>query len=177
MTTSQAIVRYRYPLSPTPHSLHHSSHPNTIAPARLFSAATGTAIATELLYRILMDIINRILYSLQAFASRRLDQFSSYLEQRAQERREFAELARLNAQKGDGAGAGSEPSKPGVVEEVKRMLEEKDRRNRALDDACPMGARGKVRRPGPPFWVENVLKGAEEGRMQDRDFWIQAHVD
>lgn len=81
----------------------------------------------------------------------------------------------MNAQKGN-AGTRSE-AKPSVVGEVKRMLEGKEKRKGLLGEACPMGARRKVRRPGPPAWVEGVLKGAEEGKVQERDFWIQAHVD
>ena len=38
-------------------------------------------------------------------------------------------------------------------------------------NATPDGKKGL---PGPP-WARGVLEGIDEGRMHDRDFWIQTH--
>jgi hypothetical protein len=65
-----------------------------------------------------------------------------------------------------------------IVEEVGKLAEERG------FFTCPltghkMDARveGRRRPPGPPMWVRGVLQGIEEGRMEERDFWIQTHGD
>lgn len=63
-----------------------------------------------------------------------------------------------------------------IVEEVGKLAEEKG------FITCPMTGQSLDKRvdgtkgpPGPPTWVKGVLEGIEEGRMLDRDFWIQTH--
>lgn len=157
----------------------------TIVPSRLFTAATGTAILTELLYRLLLDIINRVLDSAQTLASRGLDNLTSYLEQRResslQARRLQAEAEAQARLREDGGGKDADGGKS-VLWEVKKMVDGKGAGG--IEFACPKGAGGKSvefacpkggMRPGPPMWARGVLEGIEEGRMQDRDFWIQTH--
>lgn len=143
------------------------SSASSLISSRLFSQQTGTAIATELLYRILIDIINRFLSSFQQLAARGMDSASTWMERKMQERRD-----RLDAAKA-GAGEGLK-----IVEEVGKLAEERG------FVTCPVtgrvmnagieGARGP---PGPPQWIRGVLKGIDEGRMSERDFWIQTHGD
>ncbi len=132
--------------------------------SRLFTQATGTAIATELLYRILFDIINRLIGSLQRLAVKGFDEGTSLLERKLQERRDRIAAAKEEAENG---------SK--IVEEVSKLAEESGficpATGRKFDN-CPTGRRGP---PGPPMWVRGVLEGLNEGRMQPRDFWIQTH--
>jgi hypothetical protein len=156
-------------------------------PARLFTAATGTAFLTELVYRILIDIINRVLNTAQTIAGQGLDRLSSYFEQRASERRERAELqAKLQASQasssdghtdrdgGGGGGGGRNGGQRGrsVLEEVQKLVGQKG--PAGVEFGCPMDGRGP---PGPPIWVRGVLQGIEEGRMEERDFWVQTHGD
>src|SRR4051812_26515414 len=85
MAVSSSLVLYR----PGPSSsLTTTSTPTSLISSRLFSQQTGTAIATELLYRILFDIINRFLASFQRLASKGMEQASSWLERKMQERRD-----------------------------------------------------------------------------------------
>jgi hypothetical protein len=132
--------------------------------SRLFSQQTGTAIATELLYRILLDILNRFLASFQRLAYRGMEECSSWMERKLQERRERLEAAKEGGLK--------------IVGEVRKLAEE------GGFITCPwtghkMDARAEGRRgsPGPPMWVRDVLQGIDEGRMEERDFWIQTHGD
>lgn len=157
-SVSQSLVLYR-PSSPS--TLATRSTATSLVSSRLFTATTGTAIATELLYRLLWDIVNRLLHSFQAFASERLDRFSSYLEQRANERR----LAAQNKKNNDG-------NELKIVEQVSKLVEEKGFGG-SFD--CPMSG-GQRKGPTPPRWVQGVLQGVEEGRMQERDFWIHTHT-
>jgi hypothetical protein len=120
--------------------------------SRLFSQQTGTAIATELLYRILFDIINRFLATFQRLASHGMEEASSWLERKMQERRERLQQAKDSTAQG-----------LGIVEEVSRVAE-----NRGFI-TCPMGGEAGGRRQPP--WVKSVLEGIEEGRMHDRDFY------
>ncbi|KAH7079225.1 Metallo-dependent phosphatase-like protein [Paraphoma chrysanthemicola] len=148
MTTS-SLVLYR---PGTSTSLSQSLSPTSLISSRLFSQQTGTAIATELLYRILFDIINRLLSSFQRLASKGMEEATSWIEQKMQERRD-----RLAAAKGSADGELK------IVEEVARLAEG----NGFVK--CPMG--GERDGPTPPPWVRSVLVGIEEGRMQARDFY------
>ncbi|KAF2022115.1 hypothetical protein BU24DRAFT_458003 [Aaosphaeria arxii CBS 175.79] len=161
---SSSMVLYR----PGPSSsLTTTSHSTSLLPARLFTAQTGTAIATELLYRLLMDILNRLIHSLHKFASSRLDQLSAHLEKRAA----------LRQQQHLDAAAAREQGL-GIVEEVEKLVE-----RRGFELECPMGGGagggmgGIGGPPGPPRWVKGVLEGVREGRMEERDFWIHTHGD
>jgi hypothetical protein len=121
-------------------------------------------------------------------AARGLDQLTSYFEQRALERRERNLQAKVQAQlpndiKGDGRGSsgssgvggdggnGRERRGKSVLWEVKKMVGEKG--PGGVEFMCPNGGQ----RPGPPAWVRGVLEGIGEGRMEERDFWIQTHGD
>jgi len=84
-----------------------------------------------------------------------------------QERRERLASAKSQAAKG-----------LKIVEEVGKLAEERG------FITCPMTGHqmdakvdGEWGPPGPPRWVQGVLEGIEEGRMLDRDFWIQTHGD
>lgn len=172
MTPSQSLVLYRPSSSTSSASVTTTSPNRTLISSRLFTATTGTAIATELLYRILIEIINRLLHSFQNFASARLDQLSSFLERKSLEREEERKRradASASSKKGDGKGLG-------ILEEVERLNEDRG------GFACPMGGEhggygGRRNPPAPPRWVRVVLKGVEEGRMQKRDFWINTLGD
>jgi hypothetical protein len=149
MSASSSLVLYR----PGPStSLSKTSSPASIISSRLFSQQTGTAIATELLYRILFDIINRFLTSFQRLASKGMEEASSWIEQKMKERRERLAAAKNSAT--DGLR---------IVEEVGKMAEG----NGFIK--CPMG--GERSGPTPPPWVQSVLLGIDEGRMQARDFY------
>ena len=162
MSDSSSLVLFR----PKPSaSLKLSSSPASLISSRLFSQQTGTAIATELLYRILYDILNRCLISLQHLASRSIEECSSFIERKISERRE-----RLAAAKAAG--------NLGIVEEVSKMAQDSG------FVTCPMTGRqmdgrmgGRMGPPGPPMWVRAVLEGIEEGRIHDKDFWLQTHGD
>jgi len=132
-----------------------TSSPTSLISSRLFSQQTGTAIATELLYRILFDIINRFLTSFQRLASRGMEEASSWLERKMQERRE--RLAAGN----DGAADGSN-----IVQEVGKLAHDRG------FVTCPLGGeKGGARQPP---WVKSVLEGIEEGRLHDRDFYTNS---
>ena len=105
---STALTPYRPPPS--------SSSSTTLIPRPLSSLLTpqiGHALATELLYRLLFDLLNRLLASIHRFAAHQLDTFTSYLERRYVEReaarREALERAKESVQK------------PGIREEVERV--------------------------------------------------------
>ncbi|KAF2856797.1 hypothetical protein T440DRAFT_503446 [Plenodomus tracheiphilus IPT5] len=90
----------------------------------------GTAIATELLYRVLFVIINRLITSFQHFASRSMEECSTWLGRKIQERRE-----RLTAAKGCGkealnivAGAGKLAQQSGFATFCLRALNSQGRR-------------------------------------------------
>lgn len=142
------------------------SYSSSLISSRLFSQQTGTAIATELLYRILIDIINRVLSSFQRLASLGIDEASSWMERKVQERRDRLDAAKASA--GEGLK---------IVEEVGKLAEEQG------FITCPMTGQvidarvqGKRGPPGPPQWVRGVIAGIDEGRMAERDFWIHTHT-
>jgi hypothetical protein len=158
MTTSSSLVLYR----PGPTSSLTTSSRTPLISSRLFNKQTGTAIATELLYRILFDIFNRFISSFQRLASKGIEQASSWIEQKLVERRD-----RLAAAEGD-AGDGLT-----IVREVGKMAEESG------FIACPMGRTlggdtGARLAPVPPMWVRGVLEGIEEGRLHDKDFYTNS---
>jgi hypothetical protein len=150
MTQSSSLVLYR----PGPSSsITSTSRASSLISSRLFSQQTGTAIATELLYRILFDIINRFLATFQRLASQGMEEASSWLERKMRERRE-----RLQAAKDTTGGLG-------IMAEVNKAA--KDRGSVTI--TCPLGGETGGKRQPP--WVKSVLQGIEEGRMHDRDFY------
>ncbi|KAF1913860.1 Metallo-dependent phosphatase-like protein [Ampelomyces quisqualis] len=150
MTTSSSLVLYRPNLSS---SLSSKPSSTSLIPFPSFTHQTGTAIATELLYRLLYDIMNRFLASFQRLASRGVEEASSWIERKLQERRE------AKATKGSM-----------IVEEVGKLTQQRGFRN-----ACPIGGdRGGKGAPQPPLWVKSVLVGIEEGRLHGRDFWTNS---
>lgn len=146
-------------------SLNRSS--TSLISSRLFSQQTGTAIATELLYRILYDIINRFLGAFQRLASKSMEECSTWLGRKMKERSE--RLATVN----DSAAEGLH-----IAEEVGKLAA-----GRGFV-TCPLtGPRidvttcRKSAPPGPRIWVRDVLEGIDTGRMHARDFWIHTHGD
>ncbi|KAJ4357543.1 uncharacterized protein N0V89_002119 [Didymosphaeria variabile] len=159
--SSSALVPYRGgPITTTVTSTSTSS----LIPSRFFTAQTGHALATELFYRLLFDLLNRLVASLHRFASHQLDTFSSFLERKALERKqaqkEAVERVKKRLMKGDGKGR--------ITEEVGKAAMKRG----FISRECPMTGKelegGKV---GPPGWVGSVLTGIEEGRLVERDFW------
>jgi ElaB/YqjD/DUF883 family membrane-anchored ribosome-binding protein len=138
---------------------------STLIASHLFTQQTGTAIATELLYRILIDIINRLLSSFQHLAARGMDEASTWMQQKLQERRD-----RLDSSAKENASDSTS-----IMQEVEKLAE--------LQGfiTCPLTTghaqrQGRGAGPmGPPMWIRSVLKGIDEGRMSERDFWIQTH--
>ena len=122
----------------------------------LFSAQTGTALATELLYRLLWDLVNRLLASLHRFAVSRLDRLSDYLQQRAEaKQRERVELQERDKQ------AAPSAQRSALVRELEAADE-------PVGFLCPMGGRWKDRPPGrgPPPWAERALQAFCQRREQ-----------
>ncbi|KAF9699079.1 hypothetical protein EKO04_003243 [Ascochyta lentis] len=153
MTVSQSLVLYSAPSSTT---LSTRPSATSLISSKFFTQQTGTAIATELLYRILFDIIQRFLTSFQRLASKGMDRCSSWLERKLQERDERRAKAKEGLQ---------------IVEEVGKLASQ-----RGLI-TCPMtGADVNGGGPQPPRWVRGVLEGIEEGRMEEKDFWIHTHT-
>jgi hypothetical protein len=154
MTASQSLVLYSASTSAT---LSPRPSASSLVPADFFTRQTGTAIATELLYRILFDIVQRFLATFQRLAAKGMDQCSTWLERKIQERRE----RQANAPNGD----------LDIVQEVGKLAA------RQGFITCPMtGADTNGGGPQPPRWVRDVLDGIEEGRMEEKDFWIHAHT-
>jgi hypothetical protein len=156
MAFATDLVLYRP--SPSPNALALTSASRSLAlTSRMFTQTTGTAIATELLYRLLWDILNRLAAHLHKFAVERLDQLGSFLEQRALARQESTRA--------------TESGKPDleILSEVGKLAEESG------FITCPMGGvEGRGRRP--PSWVLSVLQAAHEGRIESREFWINGLV-
>jgi hypothetical protein len=115
----------------------------------------------------LIDILNRLLSSCQRLASHGIEECSSWVERKLQERRDKIEAAKVRANEG-----------LKIVEEVGKLSQSRGLftcpMTEHLMDAKMEGKRGP---PGPPRWVRGVLEGIDEGRMLDRDFWIQTHGD
>ncbi|KAF2735175.1 hypothetical protein EJ04DRAFT_221294 [Polyplosphaeria fusca] len=167
MTGDQSLVLYRGSSS-LGSSLATRSNPSALIPSHFFTQQTGTAIATELLYRLLIDIINRCLHHFQHFASQQLDNLSSYLERRSLERQKARLEAAAQAKvSGDGGLK--------IVEEVSKLVDEKEWEGAPWERNCVIG--GEMGPRGPPRWMKGVLTGVKEGRMQARDFWIHTHGD
>jgi hypothetical protein len=123
----------------------------SIISSQLFCQHTGTAIATELLYRLLFDIINRFLGSFQRLASKGMEEASSWLERKLQERQQARDRATEGLK---------------IVEEVGKMAEQRG------FITCPIGGEAGTRRQPP--WVKSVLQGIEEGRLHDEDFYTNS---
>lgn len=174
MTSSSALVPYRGgPATSTTLVTTSSSSPNSLISSKLFTAQTGTAIATELLYRVLFEILHRLIASLQRFVGKQLDTFSSFLERRYAERQE-AQREALEA-----AREAQAKSKDGlrITEEVGRAAMERGFVGRG--PACPVtgggGGGGKEKGEGkwrPRGWVGEVWDGIQVGRMVEKDFWV-----
>ncbi|KAH7406069.1 Metallo-dependent phosphatase-like protein [Phaeosphaeria sp. MPI-PUGE-AT-0046c] len=152
MTGSSSLVLYR---SGPSSSMTTTQSPASLISSRLFSQQTGTAIATELLYRLLFDIINRFLATFQRLASKSMDEASSWIERKLQERRERLQEAKARSTNG-----------LHVVEEVDKLAESSG------FITCPIGGNSGARRQPP--WVKSVLEGIEEGRLHDRDFYTNS---
>lgn len=153
MTTSSALV-LRNLGSPA------RSTPTSLIPSRLFAQQTGVAIATELLYRLLIDIIDRLIHAVRHLASKGFDELSTYVQRKVQEQRERMAAA-------SEAAKGSK-----ILHEVSKSAEGKD------FITCPLSGQDSQQfggRAGPPMWVRGVMDGIDEGRMHERDFWIQTH--
>jgi hypothetical protein len=93
MTSSSVLVPCRGPTASTTLTTTSYSSPSLL-PVRLFTAQTGHALATDLLYRLLFDIISRLLQVVHRFASKQLDAFSIFLESKSMEWREAREAAK-----------------------------------------------------------------------------------
>ncbi|KAF2997375.1 hypothetical protein E8E13_004515 [Curvularia kusanoi] len=153
MAISQSLVLYN---PPTTSNLSSRTNVSSLLPANFFTKQTGTAIATELLYRVLFDIIQRFLSTFQRLAAQGMDECASWLERKLQEQRERRETPN---------------ERLGIVEEVNRVAAERG------FITCPMtGADVHGGGPQPPRWVRGVLEGIEQGRMEERDFWIHTHT-
>jgi hypothetical protein len=152
MTASSSLVLYR-PGSSSP--LTSKPSPTSLISSRLFSQQTGTVIATELLYRLLFDIINRFLHAFQRLATRSMEEATSWIEQKMQERRERLRIAK-----------DQDTERLRIVQEVGKLAQDQG------FITCPMGREtGGARQPP---WVESVLKGIEEGRLHDEDFYTNS---
>ncbi|KAF1933968.1 uncharacterized protein M421DRAFT_147 [Didymella exigua CBS 183.55] len=154
MTASQSLVPYSAPTS-----IMLSSRPSasSLIPAGFFTRQTGTAIATELLYRILFDIVQRFMATFQRLAAKGMDQCSSWLERKMQERRYRQ--------------ANSEDRRLEIVHEASKLAARQGFITRPMTGADTNGGG-----PPPPRWVRDVLDGIEEGRMEEKDFWIHTHT-
>jgi hypothetical protein len=148
MTSPSSVALYR-----ARSSASIVARPSTtfIISSQLFSQHTGTAIATELLYRLLFDMIDRFLASFQRLASKGMEEASSWLKRKVQERQQAKDRA---------------TEEPKIVEEVGKMAEQRG------FITCPMGGNAGARRQPP--WVKSVLEGIEEGRLHDRDFYTNS---
>ncbi|USP82422.1 ser thr protein phosphatase family protein [Curvularia clavata] len=162
MSLSSSLVPYR----PSPvNTMTLQQQSSTLISSRLFTQQAGMAIATELLYRILFDIVNRLLSSLQRLAAQSMDEASTWLQRKLQERRDARTLNSSDGLK--------------IVQEVGRLAEQQGfitcpLTGRAMPDANLRGTGGPR---GPPKWVRGVLEGIDEGRILERDVWINTHGD
>lgn len=85
-----------------------------------------------------------------------MDECSSWLERKLQERHERHAAAKEGL---------------GIMQEVSKAVAERG------IITCPMtGVDMAGGGPQPPRWVRGVLEGIEEGRMEERDFWIHNHT-
>jgi hypothetical protein len=152
MTAASSLVLYR-PGSSS--SLATKPSPTSLVSSRLFSRQTGTAIATELLYRLLFDIVNRFLHAFQRIAARSVEDATTWIEQKMQGRRERLQVAKDH---------GTKPLK--ITQEVGKLAQDQGL------ITCPMG--GEVGGARQPPWVKSVLEGIDEGRLHDEDFYTNS---
>jgi hypothetical protein len=148
MTSPSSLVLYR---SSPIFSLIARPSTTSMISSHIFNHQTGTAIITELLYRLLFDIINRFLASFQRLASRGMEDAYSWLEWKLQERQQAKDRATQRLT---------------IVEEVGKMAEQRG------FITCPMG--GEIGAKRQPPWMKSVLKGIKEGRLHDRDFYTNS---
>jgi hypothetical protein len=174
MTPSPSLALSLVPYTPatTPTSLYPRRSVSSLVPASFFTHQTGTAIATELLYRLIFDILNRVLMTFQRLAARGVDEGAAWLGRKMVERRERRRRTTATADADADAREGL-----GIVEQVGKAAV-----GRGFV-TCPLGgveasrgAGGRGRGPQPPRWVRGVLEGIEEGRMEESDFWINMHT-
>jgi hypothetical protein len=174
---SSSLVPYRG--STTTLSLTTSPYANASAliTSRLFTAQTGQAVVTELLYRLLYDLLNRLLVTLHRTLAKQLDTFSSFLERRYAERLEARSQAQTldavkAAREADSNGIGDGNGGLRITEEVGRVAMQRGfigGPGGVVCPPCPSTEMGEWK--GPP-WVADVLEGIEQGRMVEKDFWV-----
>ncbi|KAF1951672.1 hypothetical protein CC80DRAFT_597140 [Byssothecium circinans] len=158
---TSALIPYRP--SPSTTTLTSTSPSTSLIPARYFTAQTGQALATELLYRLLFDILNRLLASLHRFAAKQFDSLGSFLEKRWEERQQGQQQRALGE-----TSEAKKREKEGlrISEEVNQAAAE---RGFIGGPACPVKGR-EIGGGGPKGWIGNVLEGIREGRVVERDF-------
>ncbi|KAF1974325.1 hypothetical protein BU23DRAFT_115105 [Bimuria novae-zelandiae CBS 107.79] len=160
-----ALVPYHSSTTTTP-STNTWRTSTSLLPSRLFTAQTGHALATELLYRLLFDILNRVLASLHRFAATRLDSLGKFVERKFGERWEAQSETRAL---GEGRGR--------ITQEVGRAAARRGFGSSEVAGGvgvvCPMTGEGTMGAGmgGPPGWVGQVLRGIHEGWLEERDFW------
>lgn len=158
---SSELVPYRAPSTSTT-VITTSTRTSSLVPSRFFTAQAGHALATELLYRLLYDLLNRLLVSLHRFASKQVDTFSSFLERKYVERQAAQKSALEEARRS--------LQKPGISEAVEKAAVRRGFVHGKDGVACPLtGSDAGV--SAPPGWVGQVLVGIEEGRLVEKDFW------
>lgn len=138
--TSQSLILYR-PSSSSLTSPQSSSSPNLF---RFFTPETGTHIATELLYRILVAICQRVFNSFEEFATRRLDQFANYLERAKEARKESKVMKELAVQERE---MGKETW------------------------ACPLTGKGGEKEP--PVWMKKRMEEGRGPPFMGPPRWVQ----
>jgi hypothetical protein len=168
MTASQSLVLYHHPTptTTTTTTTLSTQHPRlSLLPSTFFTQQTGTAIATELLYRLLFDLLQRFLTTFQRLAAKSLDEASSWLERKLADRRSITNRSQgVGVEEEEGGGGG-------IVHQVSKLAAQRG------FITCPMtGANVHGGGPQPPRWVRGVLEGIEEGRMEEKDFWIHTHT-
>ena len=175
---SSALVPYRNgPSSTTLTPSLYTNATTALLPSRLFTAQTGQALATELLYRLLFDMLNRLLHTLHRSLAHQLDSFAGFLERRyAQAQTTCSETldAVKAARKKDANGKGGLR----ISKEVERVAAERGffgGPGGAGFTPCSSTGRGEWRRPNG--WVGEVLDGIQEGRMVEKDFWVHPFVN
>ncbi|KAF2109264.1 hypothetical protein BDV96DRAFT_243249 [Lophiotrema nucula] len=172
--SSQSLVLYSAPPTTSTLTFRPSSSTSTtsLISRRLFTQQTGTAIATELLYRILLEILNRVFVSVQGFAAKRLDALQDYFEKRSLERATGAAAAAAKKASEEGG------AELGIVDEVGKAAVASGficpLTGRAMGvhgDADDMGWKG---RRGPPEWVKRRWEAKSKPKLdEEQSAWTQ----
>lgn len=168
---SSALVPYRTPTTST--SLTPSRYATTLS-ARLFTAQTGQALAAELFYRLLFDVLNRVLHTLHRELTFQLEKLSSFLERRYASRSETLDAVKAAQREADTHG--TEGLR--ITEEVSKAAMHRGFIGGPGGGGftpCSTSQGGGWRRPRG--WVGDVLDGIQEGRMVERDFWVHPFVN